>query len=190
MKVSKRRFQRRGADPQVQEPDQANDGRDEQRQVREQHQSLVKVRTPAQSDSAACEQREGRKDRERFCEEAGRGRAGREVVTAQTGGGDRGRNSERHDQGSHRRADHSDPAMPQRSVPDDERRLGEEQSHPGEHDKAMHLYQHSELARVHEIPVLEAERPEHEEGQDQGCPQEVAMLTRTGRHAVLTGGLL
>jgi hypothetical protein len=62
----------------------------------------------------------------------------------------------------------------------DERDLGEEQTDPGEHDEAMHLYQHGELARVDEIPVLEAERRDHEDGKEDGRCQEVAVLVRTG----------
>jgi hypothetical protein len=48
--------------------------------------------------------------------------------------------------------------------------------------ESVHLYQQSELARVHEIPVLEPERPEHEEHQDDGCREEVAVLARASRH--------
>ena len=60
--------------------------------------------------------------------------------------------------------------------------LGEEQPHPGEHDEAVHSHHQGDLARVHEIPVLEAERPEHEERQNDGRRQEAAMRARANRH--------
>ena|SRR6185437_9885188 len=51
------------------------------------------------------------------------------------------RAGQRHDQGSDAHADYAKPAMPERPMPDDERHLGEEQPHPGEHDEAVHLDQ-------------------------------------------------
>ena len=174
--------QRCDTDPEMQEADQASECRNERWKVREQHQSLVKIGTPAQRQSAPGEQREGCEVGERIRHEDKRRDSGRQVIPAQPAGDDRGRNPERHDQGSESDAYHAEPAMPPRPMPDDQRRLGEEQPHPGEHDEAMHLYQHSELARVHEIPVLEAERPDHECRQDHGCSQEVAVLVRTDRY--------